>query len=387
VSDVKIGSIRLDFAWAPCRWPRWLALLGCLVAVGVPNAATAAADPRTDATNKGVVELETAGASGNSLRIAEDLAALIDDGATRRVLPVVGRTALQNLWDLVLLRGIDMAVLQTDVVDSVRQNRSLPAIDTAFTYITKLYNEEFHLLAGPDVKTVADLANKRVGIGVRGSGSGVTAERLFGLLKIPVEPVEDRPQVAIDKLRHGQLAAVAVVAGKPSSLLQELPPGEGWHFIPIPLEANVVNAYVPATLNATDYPALIAAGRSVDTVAVGSLLAVARLQPGSERYRNVANFVDVFFTQFRSLLEPGHDPKWAEMNLATDLPGLVRFAPAQLWLDRNAAVAKQNPQDVKALFSRFLDSRQQVLEGPSVSDQQKQELFNEFQRWQAGQSR
>lgn len=40
--------------------------------------------------NRGVVEIETMGTRGVLVRMGEDLAALIDDGATRRVLPVVG---------------------------------------------------------------------------------------------------------------------------------------------------------------------------------------------------------------------------------------------------------------------------------------------------------
>src|SRR5215472_16332986 len=51
-------------------------------------------------SNRGVVEIETAGSLGISVRIVEDLANMIDDGATRRVIPVVGKGALQNLADL-----------------------------------------------------------------------------------------------------------------------------------------------------------------------------------------------------------------------------------------------------------------------------------------------
>jgi TRAP-type uncharacterized transport system substrate-binding protein len=78
------------------------------------------------AVNRGVVQLETAGAAGTSVRIAEDLANVIDDGATRRVLPVVGKGAVQNLTDLKLLRGIDMAILESDVLDYVKSRTSFP---------------------------------------------------------------------------------------------------------------------------------------------------------------------------------------------------------------------------------------------------------------------
>lgn len=141
-----------------------------------------AAELRPDTpNNKGVVELETGGSVGASIRMAEDLAGLIDDGATRRVLPVVGRSAMQNIFDLASLRGVDMAILQADVVDAARQQRLAAAGENGFTYIAKLPYEELHILARPEVKTLADLAHRKVDVDVRGSGTGVTAARLFDI--------------------------------------------------------------------------------------------------------------------------------------------------------------------------------------------------------------
>src|SRR6266571_5068316 len=136
------------------------------------------------AINRGVVEIETSSAAGISVRIAEDLANLIDDGATRRVVPVVGKGSLQSLTDLKYLRGIDMAILQTDVLDYAKDQRLLPGLESSLTYITRLYNEEFHLLAGPEVKSINELANKKVNVDLRGSGTAITASRLFASLKI-----------------------------------------------------------------------------------------------------------------------------------------------------------------------------------------------------------
>ena len=134
-----------------------VAALSPMTALAAP--ASTAALPDVAVANRGVVELETGRAPGISVRIAEDLANIIDDGATRRVLPVVGKGSLQNLSDLKLLRGIDLAILQTDVLDYARQGNYFPGIETWVSYIAKLYNEEFHLLARRDVKAVGDLAN------------------------------------------------------------------------------------------------------------------------------------------------------------------------------------------------------------------------------------
>jgi uncharacterized protein len=336
--------------------------------------------------NRGVVELETTRTAGISVRIAEDLANIIDDGATRRVLPVVGGGAFQNLTDLKLLHGIDMAILQTDVLDYARQQNLFPGIEYWATYIAKLYNEEFHLLARGDIKTIADLAGQKINVDLRGAGTGITAARLFELLKIPVTATNDDQEVALEKLRKGDIAAMAFVAGKPAPIFRTLTAADGLHFLAIPLNPAVTAAYVPTRLTATDYPGLVTPDQPVDTVAVGAVLLAANLQQGSERYRNLVNFVEAFFTGFGSLLEPGHDPKWREVNINAELPGWHRFPPAEEWLQRNTQVAAApNLQDLRAIFSRFIDERQQAAGGPPLTPEQKNELFGQFEAWQKGQ--
>src|SRR5437660_1718129 len=76
--------------------------------------------------NRGVVELETGGSPDVSARIAEDIAGIVDDGATRRLVPVIGKGPLQNLTDLRYLRGIALAIVQSDVLDYARARPILP---------------------------------------------------------------------------------------------------------------------------------------------------------------------------------------------------------------------------------------------------------------------
>src|SRR5215468_7111961 len=109
-----------------------------LTALAIPAAAIArSALPAVDPSdvNRGVVELETAGSAGITVRMAEDLAGVINDGATRRIVPVVGTGSLANLSDLKRLRGIDMAVLQIDVLDYAKEQRAFPGIEGSITYI------------------------------------------------------------------------------------------------------------------------------------------------------------------------------------------------------------------------------------------------------------
>src|SRR6202048_2666642 len=237
------------------RWTVTAAIIFTLVLpIARPALAKKAApSPEIGVVNRGVVELETARAAGISVRIAEDLANVIDDGATRRVLPVIGKGALQNITDLKLLRGIDMAILQIDVLDYARQQNLFPGIEAWATYITKLYNEEFHLLARQDIKSVSDLANQKVNVDLRGAGTAITAARLFDLLKIPVTIINDDQEVALDKLRKGEIAALAFVAGKPAPIFRDLNANDGLHFLAIPLHPTVTAAYLPTRLTAADY--------------------------------------------------------------------------------------------------------------------------------------
>jgi TRAP-type uncharacterized transport system substrate-binding protein len=349
------------------------------------TAAAWAAEPwRETPNNRGVVQLVTGSANGISLRIAEDMSNLIDDGATRRLLSVVGKGSLQNITDLKMLRGIDMAIVQIDALEQLRAaNR-----EGGITYIAKLYNEEFHLLVRRDLTDIGALAGQKVNVDQVGAGTALTAQRLFGLLKLNVSYTNDDQAVALEKLRKGEIAALAFVAGKPAPLFRDLKGKDGFRFLAVPLRPEVTGAYVPTRLTAADYPELVGADQPVETVAVGAVLAVANLRQDSERYRYVSNFVDALFTRFETLLEPGHHPKWQEVNLAADLPSWRRFPPAEQWLKRNAAVAGQmSPQDFKAVFSRFIDERRQLGGGGAMTEQQKDELFKQFQRWQSEQRR
>ena len=357
--------------------------LAMLILTAAP-ATPAAADTLAERANRGLVEVITGSVVGSSARTAEDLADVLDDGATRRVLPVIGKGSLHDLVDLKALRGVDLAIVQTDVLDHVKTQRLL-GIEGSLTYIAKLYSEEFHLLARGDVRSIADLAGKKVNFGSQGDGTTITGARLFELLKIKVEATSYGQAMALEKLKSGQIAAMAFVTGKPAPLFSGLRAQDGLHFLAVPLKGEIAAAYSPARLTAEDYPGLVAQG-AVDTVAVGTVLVVANLVPDSERYRNAANFVEAFFTQFPKLLEAPHHPKWSEVNLAAELPGWRRFAPADAWIKRNGAASAvaMSEDQMRDIFVKFLDERSKVSGNATLSSEQKDQLFAQFKRWQDG---
>jgi TRAP-type uncharacterized transport system substrate-binding protein len=351
-------------------------------------AASPALLPQSAAVNRGVVEIETTGESGSSLRIAADLVSIVNDGATRRLLPVVGQGALQIITDLRLLRGIDMAILQVDALEYARDQKIFPGIDTWITYVAKLNNEEFHLLARPEIKTIGDLANKRVNVDLPGSGTAITASRLFVLIGLPITVTNDSQDLAMEKLLSGEIAAIAFVTGKPAPLFRRPTLAAGLHFLAIPQHADIMARYAPTRLVAADYPGLVPEDQPVQTVAIDTVLVAADLQQAPDRYRNGANFVEAFFTGFPTLLTPGHHPKWKEVNLSAELPGWQRYLPAADWLQRNSYVAASpNREDMQAIFARYIDERIRAAHGTPMTESEKNDLFKQFQHWENNSTR
>jgi TRAP-type uncharacterized transport system substrate-binding protein len=350
--------------------------------VGVGSAAAQSAPPRaatSETVNRGLVTLVTGRVDSTAARMASDLADLLDDGATRRLLPVLGKGSRQAVTDLRLMRGIDLAILQADAVPE-RERSSL-------TYVMSLGLAELHLLAGPGTASIEDLAGKKINVEPSGSGTATTIANLFGKLALPIEVTAFDNATALEKLGKGEIAALAVVGGKPVPGFAGRTLPTGAHFLPVPLAGDLGATYTRATISSEDYPGLVAAGRSIDTIAVPVLLGAAIFPPESERYRNIANLVDALFTQFEKLRGPNHHPKWREADLRSELPGWRRFPAAEAWLRRNPVEPPVVAgADLKEIFVRFLDERSKAG-GVALSQQRKDELFAQFQRWREQQQR
>jgi TRAP-type uncharacterized transport system substrate-binding protein len=349
-----------------------------------PYARAQAAGPNpTDRVNRGLVSIVTGPVDSTAARVAADLSDVVDDGATRRLLAIVGKGSLQNLTDLRMLRGIDLAILQADVLASLRERRAQPNLENAFTYVAKLYREELHVLAGEPIRSVADLAGKKVNVGVAGSGTAITLGNVLARLNIAVEQTTFDHATAMQKLSSGEIAAVAVVTGKPAPMFLTRAVPAGAHFLSIPMQGDLGALYQPARIQATDYPSLVASQQTVDTIAVDTILAAANFPPDSERYRNIAGLVDAFFTNFDKLQEPSRHPKWQEVDIRAEMAGWRRFGPADAWLKRNPvesqAVAEGQLKDV---FMKFLEERSRVAGGVALTQQRKDELFDQYRRWQ-----
>jgi TRAP transporter TAXI family solute receptor len=334
--------------------------------------------PSTSQLNAGTLGIISGGADGTYIRIAADLANVLD-GEELRVLPIIGRGSLQNLKDIMFLRGIDVGIVQMDAREGLKaeglQNQAVQRL----RYIARLYNEEVHLIAHRNITDIRQLEGLKVNIDKAGSGTNLTARIIFEKLGVKPDFTTFDQTSSYERLRMGEIQAALYVAGRPVRAISEFQAEDRFHLLPIPFEGEIADTYFPARLTNADYPRLVQADRPVDTLAVGSVLAVFNWPEGSARYRRVEKFVNSFFSSFEEFQKPGRHPKWKEVNLTASVPGWERMRPAQNWIDLSAMNASA---DQPRSFQAFMNTR-----GVALSDEQREALFRDFLRWQQGRGR
>jgi uncharacterized protein len=366
----------------PGRFSRLILSILALLSLAVP-AHTQEAPKSAKPPPPTVIGVVTSDPTSTYLRIATDMAKVLDNPTTgMRVLPISGDGSIQNITDLLYLKGVDLAVVQSDVLAYIKDHRIHGGVGDRVSYITRLYNEEFHLVARDKITSVADLSGKRVNFGPEGSGSYLTATMVFKALGIDVAPQTFDNEAALDKLKHGEIDAMAVVAGKPAPIFQSITPKSGLKLLAIDFSGPLTETYLPASFTTKDYPGLVARGK-VETIAVGSVMAVFNWKTGTERYERIRRFVDAFFGSFDGLTQAPRQAKWQEVNLAAELPGWNRYPPAQDWLERNPQRAAQSPQDSEKLLSAFKAFLAASGDAQTLSAADQEELFKRFLEWRA----
>jgi TRAP transporter TAXI family solute receptor len=330
------------------------------------------------ALNSNTVTLISGTIGGTYVQFGADLASVLDDGNKLRVLPIVGRGSVQSVADILFLQGVDLGIVRSDTLDYLEKKGFAQDIKKQFTYVTKLYNEEMHVIAAKSIHSMRELDGKTVSVDLPNGGTFVTASIVFERLGIRPNLVYVEQRIAMEKMKTGGIDAVVVVGGKPYKSVSTFK-DDRFHLVPVDYAKPLQNDYLPASLSAKDYPNLISDQEQVDTIAVPAVLAAYNWAPNSDRYRKLAVFVDAFFTKFPTFQNPPFHPKWKEVSLSAPLSGWNRLPSAQQWLDRHGIepVAR----------SRFDDFLQQApTAAKPQSDAEKEALFKQFQAWEAEKS-
>ena len=309
---------------------------------------------------------------------AADLAKALDDGDNLRILPIMSYGATGNVMDLLYLNGVDVVMTYADALHHFKNVEKIPNLDRRLNYIIPMFQAEFHLLVRPEIKSMAELAGKKVGFDTLGSGANTTGGIVFDRLGVAVDKVFLNNALALAAMARGEIAGIVHTASKPNELFTKLHPELGFHFLPVEYSEKFHDYYVPAELTSAEYPNLIPDGRPIRTISVQAVLVVHNWPQDSDRYRRCARFVERLFARFDALRAAPFQPGWKEMNLAGTISGWTRFAPAQEILNKAMAQSSIDPAYARA---------QAIRAAPTDRGAGQERLFQEFMRWTKQQKR
>jgi TRAP-type uncharacterized transport system substrate-binding protein len=320
---------------------------------------------------------------GTYMRFADELAKVLDDGDNLRILPMVSYGAASNLDDLLYLRGVDLAVTQSDVFEYFRTERKTPNLQNRVHYILRLPIAELHVLANTDIHSLEDLRGKKVNFGPAGSGSSLTGTIVFQRLGVQVEQVLIDQQSALQKLQSGEVAALVRVIGKPVDFFTRIPPNSGLHLVPIPFTTTFADYYTLGEFETKDYPSLVAEGQKVDTIAVPAVLSVFNWPRSSDRYRRIERFTERLFANWDQFLVTPRHPKWRDVNLGATVPGWTRHTIAEQMLVRFYGPSGSAQDDISRDFQAFLN---RIGTSAPQGQADREALFRQFLQWREQQS-
>ncbi len=322
--------------------------------------------------------------NGTYVVLANDMSFVLDEPDKMRVLPVLGRGSYNNIYDVLLLKGIDAAIASSDVIEIVKRENKIPNIDQRLAYITALTNEEMHILVSESIKSVEDLQGKRVNFDVKGSGTSISAPFILDRLGIKVQPFFVDASTAHGMVARGELEASMFISPKPVRAIESITASSKLRLLEIPYDNRLEDVYYPATFDFADYPALVAAGKPVNSIAAKTLLITYNWGLNTERYQRTQRFVEAFFSKFYEFRRASRHPKWKEVNLAATFSGLPRFKAASDWLIVDAQVNKSD-ETIKTQLRQFLEDRAPKYFNKSapnpLSEEEQDKIFEDFSKW------
>lgn len=223
--------------------------------------------------------------------------------------------------------GMQSGFVQSDVAHWAYNGNGIyegrPKVDVLCA-IANLYPESFQLVArkGAGVKSIKDLAGKRVSLDEPGSGTLVDARLIlaaYGLTEKDMKAEYLKSQQAADKVRDGTLDAFFSVSGWPNGAIAELASTIGVDLVPIdgPQADSLIKAYsFLAVDEIPDGAYKNVAG--VKTVSVNAIWATSTKQPEPLIYGVAAA---LWNPSTRKLLDSGH-AKGRAIRFETAVQGL-----------------------------------------------------------------
>src|SRR5271166_4262836 len=149
--------------------------------------------------NANTVTVMSGTIGGTYVQFGADMESVLDDGDNLRVLSIVGRGSVQSVADILFLKGVDLGIVRSDTLDYLEKKGYAKDIKKQFTYVTKLYNEEMHVIASKSVHNLKELDGKTISVDLPNGGTFVTALTVFERLGLKPNVVYIEQRIAMEK--------------------------------------------------------------------------------------------------------------------------------------------------------------------------------------------
>src|ERR1700745_4235012 len=115
-----------------------------------------------------------------------------------KVLPIVTAGPTENVNDLLYLKGIDIAIINSDSLEEYKSQ--VPQIRARITYVLSLFPSELHIFVRPEIRSLADLAGKKVNFNTLGTAAAYSGPLIFIRLGLEVEKTFIPHPVALEQM-------------------------------------------------------------------------------------------------------------------------------------------------------------------------------------------
>ncbi|MDR6477877.1 TRAP transporter TAXI family solute receptor [Burkholderia sp. OAS925] len=272
---------------------------------------------------------------GTYIQIGQDLSKWVAQPVGIDLAVVASKGSAENVQRMRYEPGVKLALVQSDVYQAYidMANSGNPDAGTAIRplrLIMPLYDEEINVVVRADspLKTLGDIKDKTISVGLLGSGTAQSATTLYRLMfgqAIPEQNVQHLSnEDALAALIVKKVDVAIIVVGQPAKLFNDMNP-ELLQQIRLlkadsaaPETTRAKQTYFPATIRATSYPNWLK--EDVPTLTVKAFL-VTYDYGLRDTVGNLNHFADSLCANFDNLQEHGH-PKWKQVKL--ELPTLVR---------------------------------------------------------------
>lgn len=301
-----------------------------IITIALSSKQSQAQGPTRESINAWTIGMVAGRIEGAPLRLSAELARVLDDGDKFRLLPVVSRGIFDNFYDLLLLKGIDAAIVNGDTLQYFENNGRIRNMKNKVHYIANLFPAELHVLVRPEINSLSDLNGKKVNFNTKGTAAAYSGPIIFDRLGIKSINTFIPHRVAMSQMKKSdKFAAVVFMTTKPVRPMARGKWPEGFKLLPVPYTSKLEDFYLPTYLSSQDYPKFIAAGSKIETIAVPVVLAVYNWKPDQSRYPRMKRFVDYIFKRLPRLQKPPFHKRWRDVNLAATVPGWNRYPPVR----------------------------------------------------------